>query len=344
MDRSMDNDLSLVAMVLTSPFVDDGLFRRHFEVSVTDARAAELYCKLAPAMRPSISVLFDASFYMERNPDAYNTTADGFLHFVMFGVRRRWAPHPLIDLGHIREQQPGSLPDAPTIADLWRILEDNLVDPSPYFSLSHYKSQLRDVIAHGSLLKHFLREGLATGLRPNRFLDPIWYCNQLPSGHHALSAIRHFVLQGDREGRPPSEHFDSQHYLRSHPDVAAAGMPPLLHYLTRGIAEGRTYRPLSLQPEKEVASDASVPNELYSDETIWRDARTFNYLFGTEATWAKLAAMEREDRLRGNNEGARRAHLTATALRLLHRAWSGQINDLKLVHYLTTRGYAPADS
>jgi hypothetical protein len=293
-------------------------------------------------MRPSISVLFDAPFYMERNPDVYNTTADGFLHFVMFGVRGRRAPHPLIDLDYIREQRRGILPDAPTMGDLWHILDDNLVDPSPYFSLSYYKSQLRGVIVHGSLLKHFLREGIATELRPNRFLDPIWYCKQPPRSDKALSAIRHFVLQGDREGRPPSQNFDSQHYLRSHPDVAAAGMPPLLHYLTRGIAEGRTYRPLSLQPEK-AASDTSVPSELYLDETIWRDARTFNYVLGTGEASAKLAAMEREACVSGNNKEVHRAQLTATALRLLHLAWSRQIDDPKLLHYLMMRGYVPAD-
>jgi len=333
----MNSDFGLMAMVLTSPFIDGDLFRRHFEMSVTDARAADLYCQLAPARRPSISVLFDALFYKERNPDAHNATPDGLLHFVMFGVRSGRAPHPLIDLDHIREQRRGILPETPTIADLWHILHDNLVDPSPYFSLSYYKSQLRGVIVHGSLLKHFLQDGIAIGLRPNRFFDPTWYRNQAPETDDALGAIRHFVLRGDREGRPPSQNFDSQYYLRSNPDVATAGIPPLLHYLTRGIDEGRMYRSLRPQPEN-VAAGTGIPSELYSDETIWRDARTFNYVLGTEGASANLTAMEREARMSGSEEEAHRAQLTATALRLLLRAWSHQIDDPQLLHYLTLRG------
>ena len=45
---------------------------------------------------------------------------------------------------------------------------------------------------------------------------------------------------GWREGRDPSASFDTRGYLAANPDVAAAGVNPLDHYLMFGIFEGRT--------------------------------------------------------------------------------------------------------
>ena len=56
-----------------------------------------------------------------------------------------------------------------------------------------------------------------------------------------LSALRDFVLHGDREGRPASPAFNGKKYLERHTDVAEARTPPLAHYLTLGRSEGRKY-------------------------------------------------------------------------------------------------------
>ena len=44
---------------------------------------------------------------------------------------------------------------------------------------------------------------------------------------------------GWSEGRDPDEYFDVKFYLEQNPDVAAAGVNPLQHYLTYGWLEGR---------------------------------------------------------------------------------------------------------
>jgi serralysin len=44
---------------------------------------------------------------------------------------------------------------------------------------------------------------------------------------------------GWTEGRDASTWFDTQGYLAANPDVAAAGMNPLDHFLQFGIYEGR---------------------------------------------------------------------------------------------------------
>ncbi|MGB3673552.1 MAG: class I SAM-dependent methyltransferase [Candidatus Nanopelagicales bacterium] len=53
--------------------------------------------------------------------------------------------------------------------------------------------------------------------------------------------------------------FDSEYYLRSNPDVASAGVNPLLHYLRAGRREGRLPRAAAQQaPQAEEAEEAEV--------------------------------------------------------------------------------------
>jgi hypothetical protein len=54
-----------------------------------------------------------------------------------------------------------------------------------------------------------------------------------------IEPIRHYVTQGIREGRNPCMFFDTAYYYGSHPDVAKAGLNPLLHYFEFGWSEGR---------------------------------------------------------------------------------------------------------
>jgi FkbM family methyltransferase len=57
-----------------------------------------------------------------------------------------------------------------------------------------------------------------------------------------VDALSHFMITGWREGRNPSSSFDLSYYQRCYPDVAAAGINPLLHYALAGRDEGRSTR------------------------------------------------------------------------------------------------------
>lgn len=60
-----------------------------------------------------------------------------------------------------------------------------------------------------------------------------------------LDPLLHFIQSGWREGRNPSPAFDVAYYLRQCPDVAEAGINPLLHFVWSGAREGRLpIRPL----------------------------------------------------------------------------------------------------
>ncbi len=71
-------------------------------------------------------------------------------------------------------------------------------------------------------------------------VDADYYLTRYPDVAAAnLAPIEHYVRYGADEGRWPNAWFDTAHYLQANPDVAASGINPLLHFLAHGHAEGR---------------------------------------------------------------------------------------------------------
>ncbi|WP_348271907.1 hypothetical protein [Methylobacterium sp. Leaf361] len=70
--------------------------------------------------------------------------------------------------------------------------------------------------------------------------DPIYYLFWYPDVRAAgLDPLSHYLLAGWKEGRDPSAGFSTRGYLAANPDVAAIGYNPLLHFLNVGFSEGR---------------------------------------------------------------------------------------------------------
>jgi hypothetical protein len=55
-----------------------------------------------------------------------------------------------------------------------------------------------------------------------------------------INPFDHYDAAGWREGCDPSRAFDTATYLGQNPDVAAAQINPLTHYLQIGASEGHT--------------------------------------------------------------------------------------------------------
>src|SRR5690606_32422264 len=85
------------------------------------------------------------------------------------------------------------------------------------------------------------------------FFDLRWYRQRWPgAGSDAKAAVAHFLDEGAAAGGDPGPGFSLRRYLRANPDVAAAGMNPLLHYLAHGRAEGRDVFPVEVSDEAEI--------------------------------------------------------------------------------------------
>ena len=101
-------------------------------------------------------------------------------------------------------------------------------------------------------LKRLLRALPFAGvLRPRRgrplvnLFDADYYLRAYPDVAAArINPLLHFIAAGAFEGRRPHPLFDTTFYLAKYPDVAAAHVNPLGHYLKHGAFEGRHPHPL----------------------------------------------------------------------------------------------------
>lgn len=82
-------------------------------------------------------------------------------------------------------------------------------------------------------------------IRP--FFDAGFYQAQVPD-LSGVEPVLHFIRIGWRNGHDPSRRFSSTGYLAANPDVAAAQVNPLLHYVQNGRAENRPLFPLEDTP------------------------------------------------------------------------------------------------
>jgi hypothetical protein len=55
----------------------------------------------------------------------------------------------------------------------------------------------------------------------------------------AIDPMKHYVMEGWKEGRNPNKEFDTSYYLAANEDVVIAGLNPFWHYLAEGRQEGR---------------------------------------------------------------------------------------------------------
>lgn len=93
--------------------------------------------------------------------------------------------------------------------------------------------------------------------------DADWYLRAYPDVARAgVDPLMHYLTHGAVDRRSPGARFDAAWYLAAYPDIAAAGLNPLLHYLRHGAAEGRMARPVSRSTG---SGDAGMPDAGISD-------------------------------------------------------------------------------
>jgi hypothetical protein len=74
----------------------------------------------------------------------------------------------------------------------------------------------------------------AQEVQQSSFFDAGWYLENHPAAAASgLPPALHYVRHGAAEGFDPGPRFSTTGYLSSHPKAAKAGVNPLLHYLRR---------------------------------------------------------------------------------------------------------------
>lgn len=80
-------------------------------------------------------------------------------------------------------------------------------------------------------------------IKKSRLFDERYYLEKNPDVRAAdISALRHYIKYGAMENRNPSSDFDSEFYLNKNVDVNKALVNPLVHYIRHGSKEGRSSR------------------------------------------------------------------------------------------------------
>lgn len=101
------------------------------------------------------------------------------------------------------------------------------------------RGQVQKVI----LAETFPAEHLAL-IKQSPLFDEDWYLRNYPDVQIlGLDAAEHYLWLGVLLKRDPSAGFSTAGYLEMNPDVGAAGMNPLLHYVRNGFREGRRLAP-----------------------------------------------------------------------------------------------------
>jgi glycosyltransferase involved in cell wall biosynthesis len=109
----------------------------------------------------------------------------------------------------------------------------NLVDSEWY--RNEYLAQSPGVIAR----EFFVEYGLSHGHMPNAFIDLNSKSEVVPEGFWRPQSIVEFVLRADSSRAFIGERFSPGGYVTLYPDLGAAGVNPLTHYICYGRDEGR---------------------------------------------------------------------------------------------------------
>ena len=148
-------------------------------------------------------------------------------HFLLKGAYEGLQPHPLFDPGFYLRKYP-DVADAGV--NPWchylKYGKSELRQPHPLFDPRYYLEHNPDVrSAKLDPLLHYICNGAAEGRKPHPLFEPKYY-----GSGRAQNPLVHFLGAGAEAGSPHPL-FDCGAYLAAHPDVAAKGVNPLVHYL-----------------------------------------------------------------------------------------------------------------
>ena len=108
----------------------------------------------------------------------------------------------------------------------------------PLVDANYYYAANPDVAFAGyNATAHYQAHGWLEGRDPDAYFSTSGYVAAI--GQSGVDPARQYDEIGWRENHNPSAGFNTRLYLQDNPDVAAAGLDPLAHYLSFGRFEGR---------------------------------------------------------------------------------------------------------
>ncbi|WP_200285743.1 glycoside hydrolase family 99-like domain-containing protein [Rhabdochromatium marinum] len=202
--------------------------------------------------------LFDTRWYLKHNPDVAAAGINPLVHYLETGAAEGRDPHPLFASAWYLSHHAHAASGSPLTASDNPLLHFVLLgqaqgaSPHPLIDGAWYLAQHPELDSLEPAIDpviHYIVQGETEGRQPHPLFDPVYY-----RGERTADAVPHPLrdyLANEATGDGPSSDkrdphplFDTGWYLAENPDVAAAGLQPLLHFLEWGAAQGRRPHPL----------------------------------------------------------------------------------------------------
>lgn len=209
--------------------------------------------------RRALAAAFDPVFYRTVYDDIARSGADPFRHYAETGWREGRDPAPWFSTLAYLERRPdvsGSDPFSHYLDRGWR----EGAEPAPSRHRERFLERSGAPLRASAVALETgeprapavapadpdLPEGLTREAARERVaaaFDRAHYLSAYPDIAAAgVDPLDHYLTAGRREGRDPRPDFNAADYLEVNPDVAASGLDPFLHWLVAGQAEGRPLR------------------------------------------------------------------------------------------------------
>ena len=212
---------------------------------------------------------FRARFYMSENMEQNGSLE----HFLQQGSENRKSPHPLFDLKFCaKKYQKLGVSSSNALTTYLRDENSHGIDPHPLFNTDWVRQQLPSYCKDVDPFLYYLEFGCLEDVNPNPLFENDWYVQKLDfTLDRIVSPLEHYVLEGESKNLETSpllnlssegSHlqfsscfdedgrvqvlipvFDSNWYSSRYPDVLAAGVEPVEHFLMIGWREGRDPHP-----------------------------------------------------------------------------------------------------
>ena len=177
------------------------------------------------------SALFDPEWYLARYPDVV-PIARSILGPIERGVALHYLRH-----GAIEGRDPG-----PGFSTRHYYVTHPDVARSGWNALVHYETFGRAegrAVAQSDMTRIDLAEDIEL-IRCSGLFEPEWYAGRYGELPERIGPVEHYLTVGAQRGYDPGPRFSTRRYLEGYPDIARAGVNPLVHYLRHGRDEGRT--------------------------------------------------------------------------------------------------------
>ncbi|MFJ5285031.1 glycoside hydrolase family 99-like domain-containing protein [Pseudomonas sp. NPDC088429] len=190
------------------------------------------------------SNLFDKEFYLANNADVREKGIDPLQHFMLHGWREQRSPSALFSVSrYLSDNQDVA---SARINPLVHYLKFGQLEGRSIATHSRHSSDLSDAQPVAKMSVSVVEAQVEAIRKSGKFDESYYFAMNSDLLPGQIDALRHYCEFGWREGRNPSDEFDTRSYIETYKDIKAADINPFWHYVVAGASEHRVAVPGSV--------------------------------------------------------------------------------------------------